>query len=122
VARVNVILKRYHAPATKIVDSPSLLSHGALELDTEKHIASWKKQPLQLTSTEFSLLKTLLSSPEKVYERDQLMTLAYGGNIHVSDRTIDSHIRHLRDKLQQAGGIEAIQTVRGVGYKLGPCA
>ena len=70
---------------------------------------------------EFAILKALLARPAMVFSRDQIMAAAYGANVHVSDRTIDSHIRKIRTKLRSAGCDDAIETVHGVGFRLGPC-
>ena len=76
---------------------------------------------MTLTPTEFSILKGFLAQPERVFDRNTVMNRAYDGNIHVSDRTIDSHIRHIRAKFAALGCEGLIETVHGVGYKLGPC-
>ena len=70
---------------------------------------------------EFDILKTLLSRPSVVFNREQIMTAAYQMNIQVSDRTIDSHIRNIRAKLAAKGCDSAIDTVHGVGFRLGRC-
>ncbi|MES2985242.1 MAG: response regulator transcription factor [Pseudomonadota bacterium] len=117
VARVNAILKRTLAKpsATKQV-----LEKGALRIDTERYSALWRDKTIVLTATEFTLLATLLNHPDKVYSRDALMDGAYQ-NITVSDRTIDSHIRRIRQKFADAGAESIIETMHGIGYKLGPC-
>ena len=117
VARVRVILRRMNgAPA-----QDAAVRHGRLDLDAARHEAAWDGTPLSLTATEFALLRTLSARPGMVFSRGQLMDAAYEGNIHVSDRTIDSHVRNLRGKLAEAGGEGAIETVHGVGFKLGAC-
>ena len=73
-----------------------------------------------LTLTEFGILRTLLSHPGKVCNRDQLMDGGYPDYRVVSDRTIDSHVRRLRAKFK-AVGADPIETLHGVGYRLGPC-
>ena len=117
VARVGVILRRARAAAP----SDGVVRHGRLTLDADRHEAAWDGAPLSLTATEFGLLRTLSARPGAVLSRGQLMDAAYDGNIHVSDRTIDSHVRNLRGKLAGAGGEGVIETVHGVGFKLGPC-
>jgi len=120
VARVQAILKRTRG---KPVEDSAVreLSRGSVRLDVLGHGAYWKDKKIALTATEFALLKTLLTAPERVYSRDQLMDQAYDGAINVSDRTIDSHIRNLRGKFTKAGCKELIETLHGVGYKLGSC-
>lgn len=118
VARVHAILKRGRvasAPAT------SALAHGALRLDPETHEASFAGQGVVLTGTEFAILARLLRRPSVVLSRDQIMDAAYGPAIHVSDRTVDSHIRNIRAKLAAAGCGGSVVTVHGVGFRLGPC-
>ena len=120
VARVQVILKRARAKPT---DAPAVkeLRHGSVRLDVQGHAAYLKDKKIQLTATEFAILTTFLHNPERVLSRDQLMDAAYDTDISVSDRTIDSHIRHVRGKYARAGCKEIIETVHGVGYKLGSC-
>ena len=117
-ARVGAILRRAEASPGAVVE----LAHGALSVDTERHEARWDGEALVLTATEFAMLAALAAKPGAVLSREALMTRAYPGNIHVSGRTIDSHVRNLRGKLAAAGVDEAIETVHGVGFKLGPCA
>jgi two-component system OmpR family response regulator len=120
VARVQVILKRarVNSPVTTEVKE---LSHGFVRLDVQGHAAFWKDKKIQLTATEFAILRTLLRHPERVLSREQLMDAAYDGDISVSDRTIDSHIRRVRGKYAEGGCPEIIETVHGIGYKLGSC-
>jgi two-component system OmpR family response regulator len=113
-------LKRTRA---KIAVSPEVkeLRHGSVRMDVPGHAAYWKDAKVPLTPIEFALLKKFLVAPEQVLSRDQLMDAAYDVNINVSDRTIDSHIRHVRGKYAKAGCKALIETVHGVGYKLGSC-
>jgi len=120
VARVNVILRRARSsPPASDADAP--LQHGRLTLDPLGHQASWDATPVPLTATEFSVLHGFLRQPGRVYDRDGVISSAYGVNIHVSDRTVDSHIRNIRTKFRALGCEAVIETVHGVGYKLGPC-
>lgn len=73
---------------------------------------------MELTVTEFQILKTFLGRPSKVFTRDELLDHVYRDTV-VSDRTIDSHILHIRKKFGHKGGKDVIQTQHGVGYKLG---
>lgn len=77
-------------------------------------------KPLTLTALEFAILEALLSRPEMVFQREQLMEAAYGPNTYVADRTIDSHIRNIRAKLSEVGGEGKIVTVHGIGFKIAP--
>ena len=121
VARVKAVLRRFGPDANPAADgsAPTRLEHGRLKVDLETHQAHWGELELDLTVTEFGILRTLIERPGRVYSRDQLMDRAYPGRRVVSDRTIDSHVRRLRAKLR-AAGIDPVQTVHGVGYRLGP--
>jgi len=117
VARINVILKRIQKP----VIAENSLYHGKLCIQVEQHTANWNNKAISLTATEFAILLLLIRQPSRVFSRDTIMNSAYSNNVYVSDRTIDSHIRHIRQKLGDAGCEAAIETVHGVGYKLASC-
>ncbi|CCE05091.1 two-component transcriptional regulator (OmpR family), BaeR/ChvL/OmpR-like [Bradyrhizobium sp. STM 3843] len=119
-ARINVILRRTASRRTDRAE-PVELVHGKLRLDPEQHVASFGEMRLGLTALEFGILRTFLSRPAVVFSREQIMAAAYQMNIQVSDRTIDSHIRNIRAKLTGAGCDDAIETVHGVGFRLGRC-
>lgn len=119
VARVQAILKRTQVKPAE-PESPAQLRRGALTLDTHRYVAQWRGCEVALTATEFALLAALMQHPGRVYTRDELMDRAYEG-VHVSDRTIDSHIRRIRQKFTGAGGEDIIKTLHGIGYTLGPC-
>jgi two-component system OmpR family response regulator len=112
VARVKTVLRR-KGP----VLSEQRLVRGRLVVDLEAIAASWDGTQVTLTATEFALLKTIAAQPRRVFTRENLMTASYAGARFVSDRTIDSHVRHIRAKFQSAGG-DPIETVHGVGYRL----
>jgi two-component system, OmpR family, response regulator len=114
VARVNVILKRSNGKA----EQPKVL-HGRLSLDSAGHAAAFADSEVSLTALEFAILRALLARPEVVLSREQLMAAAYGPGTYVSDRTIDSHVRNIRQKFAEAGCPAVIATVHGVGFKLG---
>jgi two-component system, OmpR family, response regulator len=76
---------------------------------------------MPLTALEFAILRTLLARPGFVFTRELILDAAYAGNIHVADRTIDSHIRNIRAKMAAAGCENVIETVHGVGFRLGCC-
>ena len=116
VARVKAILRRVTAPREVAAE----LLHGRLRLSPEHYKAWWGEQEMVLTLTEFGLLRTLITRPGKVCSRDHLMSESYELHKIVSDRTIDSHVRRLRQKFA-ALGVEPIETLHGVGYRLGPC-
>src|SRR5215468_6812610 len=95
-----------------------VLARGELMLDSGRHLCTWKRQAVDLTVTEFLLLKALAARPGHVKNRDQLMDAAYGEHIYVDDRTIDSHIKRLRKKFRVIDGEFAqIETLYGVGYR-----
>ena len=118
VARVNAILRRARsAPAA----STKTVSQGGLTIDSDAHSVSFVGQAVSLTALEFAILRTLMARPGSVFTRELILEAAYEGNIHVADRTIDSHIRNIRAKMSAAGCDTVIETVHGVGFKLGRC-
>ena len=119
VARVNVILRRL-IPRPNATE-PVALSKGHLSVDPEQHVAAFAGAPLHLTAIEFGILRAFLTRPAAIFSREQIMSAAYQLNIQVSDRTIDSHIRNIRAKLAAVKCDNVIETVHGVGFKLGRC-
>jgi two-component system OmpR family response regulator len=120
VARVKAVLRRVQSPPTSPSTAITELRHGCLRLDLDGFRAFWNEAEVVLTVTEFSLLRTLVERPGKVFSRDGLMDGAYALEHYVSDRTIDSHVRRVRAKFQAVGGTP-VETVHGIGYKLAPC-
>jgi two-component system response regulator ChvI len=95
-----------------------VLTRGDLVLDETKHQCLWKEADIQLTVTEFLLVKALAARPGMVKSRDQLIDAAYGDNIYVDDRTIDSHIKRVRKKFRTVDDdFNAIETLYGIGYR-----
>jgi two-component system response regulator ChvI len=95
-----------------------VMVRGQMTLDPARHLCTWRGQPVELTVTEFLLLKSLAQRPGHVKNRDQLMDAAYGDHIYVDDRTIDSHIKRLRKKFKTVDSDFAqIETLYGVGYR-----
>lgn len=119
VARINAILKRIQ-PISKLESALPCLQHGKLSIYPEQHTATWNDLAISLTATEFAMLQLFVRSPNRVFSRDNIMDGAYN-NIYISDRTIDSHIRHIRHKFAEVGCEALIETVHGVGYKLACC-
>jgi len=119
VARVNVILRRLSPRNGEPKAGPAALAQGGLLIDPEQHVASFAGTPLKLTAIEFGILRAFLTRPNSVFNREQLMRAAYQLNIQVSDRTIDSHIRNIRAKLAALACDNVIETIHGVGFKLG---
>ena len=124
VARIRAVLRRSalarEPAASGERASERVLEHGRLKIDLDRFEATWAGSALVLTVTEFGIVRTLLGYPGKVFTRDELMDGAYGYDNVVTDRTIDSHVRRVRRKFAEVGG-EPIETVHGVGYKLGEC-
>ncbi len=121
VARIKAILKRSQSMPVSDKTQTHLISYGRLTLDTEQHAVWWNDESVALTATEFSMLVQFLKHPKRVFSRDVIMKNSYQLNIHVSDRTIDSHIRHIRQKFADVGCESVIETQHSVGYKLSPC-
>jgi two-component system, OmpR family, response regulator len=119
VARVHAILRRArNAPAPVAAKTTN---HGGLAIDTDARSVDFLGSPVSLTALEFDILRTLLARPGFVFTRELILDAAYAGNIHVADRTIDSHVRNIRAKMAAAGCESVIETVHGVGFKLGRC-
>jgi DNA-binding response OmpR family regulator len=114
VARVKNILRR----VTKAQDKEKLIEIGPLSIDSEKFEALIEGKQIELTTTEFKILEVLAEGRGKVYTRDQLLKKKriWGDEKLVYDRTIDVHIKNLREKLGEAGSL--VKTIRGIGYKL----
>jgi two-component system, OmpR family, response regulator len=116
VARVKAILRR---GGTTPEDQP--LRHGVLEVDPARHLTRVRGEVVALTAREMDLLVKLMTRPDQVHSRPALVDAISGVNIHVSDRTMDSHLRNLRAKLRAAGCADAIDTMHGIGIRMGPC-
>lgn len=113
-ARVRAVLRRLREPP---VAAPELLRRGPLEMDLGRHRCTWDDREVVLTVTEFALLRALLAAPGRVFTRDDLVDRAWGPGHAITDRTIDSHVRRIRQKLA-AVGADPVETVYGVGYRL----
>jgi two-component system OmpR family response regulator len=117
-ARVKAVLRRLrHSDSINEAASRQIVSFGSLTLDIERFLVLFKGVEISLTSTEFHALRTLALYPGKVFSRDELMSRIYDTETYVSDRTIDSHIRNIREKFVSTG-INPIETVHGVGYRI----
>lgn len=115
VARVKAVLRRTTRPPDP--GGQAVLNHGPVRLDLDRFKAFWNDAEVVLTVTEFRVIQALLSYPGKVYSRDELMDRAYPDGSVVSDRTIDSHVKRIRKKFEEAGG-NPIETVHGMGYRI----
>lgn len=116
VVRIAAILKR-----ARPMDPP-MLSRGVLRVDPARHLCEVNGTPLTLTAREMEILAHLIANPDRVSARPALVDALYGTGVQVSDRTLDSHLRNLRAKLMAAGCPDAIETVHGIGIRMGPCA
>ena len=109
--RVRAVLRR-RAPSG---EEARVLEHGALRVDPDSHRASVDGREITLTAKEFQLLVALMGRPGRVMTRERLLDEVWGSDITVTSRTIDTHLKRLREKLGRAGDL--IETVRGVGYR-----
>jgi two-component system phosphate regulon response regulator PhoB len=109
--RVRAVLRRRHPQ----VSPSAALEHGPLRLDPERHRCYVEGEEVELTAKEFDLLLGLMQRPGRVMTRDHLLDEVWGSDIAVTTRTIDTHLKRLREKLGPAGAL--IETVRGVGYR-----
>lgn len=112
-SKVKALLKRYRKVDKALHDSEMPSEIKDIQIDKERYIVILKGEELFLPKKEFELLNLLISKPEKVFTREEIFQNVWGDNIIVGDRTIDVHIRKLREKLGQ----DYIKTVKGVGYK-----
>ena len=112
VARVRALLRRTRGD----VKAPSIIRVGGLEIDSEKYAVSFNGAPIKLTPNEFKLLVLLASRPSQTLTREQLLEDLHGTASSV-DRSVDSHIKNLRRKLETASGKSMIETVYGIGYR-----
>jgi len=113
VARVRALLRRVQGG----VKAPAVIRVGELEIDSERYSVTWQGQAMRLTPSEFDLLALLARHPGQTLTRQQLMDDLYGGAASSVDRSVDSHIKNLRRKLESASGEHFIETVYGVGYR-----
>lgn len=111
-ARIKAVLRRR---APQMTDDP--IEAGGLRIDPGTHRVTGNGTPIDLGPTEFRLLHYLMSNPERVHSRAQVLDRVWGDRVFVEDRTVDVHIRRLRQALAHTGHEELIQTVRGVGYR-----
>ncbi|MGH8166723.1 MAG: phosphate regulon transcriptional regulator PhoB [Woeseiaceae bacterium] len=111
IARIQAVLRR-SGPA-----NAGTLAAGVLELDPAGHRVSVERKEVQLGPTVYRLLKFLMTHPDRVYSRTQLLDRIWGANVYVEERTVDVHVRRLRKALSRQGADRYIQTVRGAGYR-----
>jgi DNA-binding response OmpR family regulator len=116
-SRVRALLRR--ATLTREEPgAPTVIERGDLTVDVERHVVEARGEEVQLTYVEFELLRIMAAQPGRVYSRRQLLEELWGSADYRDPRTIDVHVRHLREKLEaEPREPEYIQTVRGVGYR-----
>jgi len=112
VARIKAVLRRRISPT----ETRILVAGPDIRIDIQKHQVHVRERVIDLTPTEFKILTLLVSKKGWVFTRDRILDHLWGEDKYVLDRTIDVHIKHLRDKLGNAGSL--IKNIRGVGYKL----
>jgi DNA-binding response OmpR family regulator len=112
-ARIKSVLRRVEGAK----NGRKVLLAGGIEVDLERHRVKAGKQVLDLSPTEFRLLRFLIERKGKVFSRDQILDAVWKGESFVETRTVDVHIRRLRAELEKAGAGSAVETVRGVGYR-----
>jgi two-component system phosphate regulon response regulator PhoB len=111
IARVRAVLRR-RTPEQE----ETALVVGPLQLDPATHRVSFEEQPVKLGPTEFKLLQYLMGHSERVHSRSQLLDKVWGDHVYIEDRTVDVHVKRLRESL--GAGAQMIETVRGAGYRL----
>ncbi len=114
ISKVKAWLKRTEMAG--VMPSAEVLSNGGIVIDKDKYLVTKGTEVFQLPKKEFELLALLVSAPGRVFTRDYILNYVWGNDVIVGDRTIDVHIRKLREKL----GDELFKTIKGVGYKFEP--
>ena len=112
VARVRALLRRTRGE----IKLPSIIRIGGLEIDSEKHLVTFNGNPIKFTPNEFKLLHLLANRPGQTLTREQLLEDLHGVTSSI-DRSVDSHIKNLRKKLETASGESMIETIYGIGYR-----
>ena len=110
-ARIRAVLRR-RVPE----QAGGVVAVGALSLDADTYRVSWQEQPLKVGPTEFKLLQFFMRHPERVHSRGSLLDKVWGDHVYIEERTVDVHVKRLREALGEAGRM--IETVRGAGYRL----
>ena len=117
-SRVRALLRRARAPHVPGEDADEVIEHEGLRIDVARRVVEVRGQPVQLTYVEFELLRTLAAHPGRVFSRRMLLEALWKSADYRDPRTIDVHVRHLREKLEaEPRSPEYILTVRGVGYR-----
>lgn len=113
ISRMNAVLRRLSSNNT----NDDVVSAGIITIDSTQHRVLINDTNVDFSPTEFRLLHFLLTHPDRVFARDQLLDNVWGDQVYVEDRTVDVHIRRLRKVLEPYGCDDYINTVRGVGYR-----
>ena len=111
VARIQAVLRRAGTSSDEVINA------GTLQLDGAGHRVTADGNKVKLGPTEYRLLEFMMTHPERVYSRTQLLDRVWGANVYVEERTVDVHVRRLRKALSAEGADHYIQTVRGAGYR-----
>lgn len=114
IARVKAVLRRISP------EEQEKLEARGLQLDAASHRVTAEGKQIEMGPTEFRLLRFLMSHPERVYTRSQLLDRVWGENTYIEERTVDVHVRRLRKALEPFGYDNLVQTVRGAGYRFSP--
>jgi two-component system, OmpR family, response regulator len=117
-SRVRALLRRAKLPAYQGEEGDEIISSDGLKIDVSRRTVELDGRVVQLTYVEFELLRTMAASPGRVFSRKMLLEELWGGSDYREPRTIDVHVRHLREKLEHDPSTPSlIHTVRGVGYR-----
>lgn len=110
-ARIRAVLRR------RVPESVGgAVKLGELQLDADTYRVSWQDKPVKVGPTEFKLLQYLMRHPERVHTRGMLLDKIWGDHVYIEERTVDVHVKRLRESLGEAGSM--IETVRGAGYRM----
>ena len=113
IARIKAVLRRKNP---ELVDEP--ISIKGLALDPSKHLLQYNNKTIAIGPTEFKLLNFFMKNPDRVFSRNQILDKIWGNKSDIDDRTVDVHIKRLRDTLKVSGQESLIKTIRGIGYRL----
>jgi two-component system phosphate regulon response regulator PhoB len=113
IARIKAVLRRKNP---ELVDEP--ISIKGLVLDPNKHLLQYNNKTITIGPTEFKLLNFFMKNPDRVFSRNQILDKIWGNKSDIDDRTVDVHIKRLRDTLKLSGQESLIKTIRGIGYRL----
>ena len=113
IARIKAVLRR---KSPELVDEP--ISIKGFTLDPNKHLLQYNNKTITIGPTEFKLLNFFMKNPDRVFSRNQILDKIWGNKSDIDDRTVDVHIKRLRDTLKISGQESLIKTIRGIGYRL----